>query len=101
MGAEALINPALFNGVGVVAVVLFVGVLIMKGHLVPGAIHKEAVAAAEGRTAEAEKRAERWEDVALKALKATERLAEPVETAAKVLTKLPNPAREQRDEVES
>lgn len=39
----------------------------------------------------AEDRADRWEAVALKALSATERLTEPVETAAKVLTKIPSP----------
>lgn len=94
---EAWVTSALANGVGVVSVVFFVGLLIMKGHLVPGKTHREAVAHHEKQAAKAEERAERWEGVALKALQATERLAEPVETAAKVLTKLPSPAQDGAD----
>lgn len=86
---EAWITPALANGVGVVGVVFFVGVLVMKGHLVPGKTHREAVLHARDVAMKAEERADRWEAVALRALSATERLTEPVETAAKVLTKIP------------
>ena len=92
---ETWVTPALANGVGVVGVVFFVGVLVMKGHLVPGKTHREALEHYRDNAAKAEKRADRWEQVALRALTATERLTEPVETAAKVLTKLPNPTREE------
>ena len=86
---EALLAPALANGVGVVAVVFIVGLLIWRGHLVPGPLHKEVVKHHKDATEEACKRADRWEATALQALSATEALAEPVETAVKVLTKFP------------
>lgn len=89
-----LLTPAFLNGAGVVSVVLVVGLLIFFGQLIPRKVHREAVALHQSQAKKAEERAERWEGVALKALQATERLAEPVETAAKVLTKLPNPARD-------
>lgn len=89
-----LLTPAFLNGAGVVSVVLVVGLLIFFGQLIPGRTHRAVVKAANDQTTKAEARAERWEDVALKALQATERLAGPVETAAKVLTKMPNPARD-------
>lgn len=92
-----LLTPAFLNGAGVVSVVLVVGLLIFFGHLVPGRIHRAAVQAANDQTTKAEERAERWEDVALMALRATEKLAVPVETAAKVLTRLPNPARDKAE----
>lgn len=88
---DAWITPALANGVGVVGVVFFVGVLIFRGHLVPGPWHRDALNAARDVAMKAEERADRWEAVALNALQATERLIEPVETAAKVLTKIPTP----------
>lgn len=91
---EAWITPALANGIGVVGVVFFVGGLVWRGHLVPRSLHREVVEHHKTHAVKAEARAERWESVALKALQATESLAEPVETAAKVLTKLPNPARD-------
>jgi hypothetical protein len=91
---DAWLTPAMANGIGVVGVVFLVGMLIMRGHLIPGKWHREALATAHGLAARAEERAERWESIALKALDATERLAEPVGVAAKVLTTLPNPSQE-------
>lgn len=88
---EAWITPALLNGVGVVGVVLIVGVLIWRGQLIPKATHVEILTASREAASRAEDRADRWEAVALKALDGTERLIEPVETAAKVLTKIPTP----------
>lgn len=82
-------DPVLANGVGVVGVVFMIGLLIMKGHLVPGPTHREALRIATEREAKAERRAERWEGVALRALDATERLTEPVVVATKVLTTIP------------
>lgn len=82
-------EPVLLNGVGVVSVVLMVGLLMMKGHLIPGSIHREALKQAHEREAKAESRADRWESVALRALDATERLTEPVVVATKVLTNIP------------
>ena len=92
---DPLITPALANGVGVVTVVVIVGLMVMRGSLVPGTIHREAVAAAKQETRKAEERAARWETVALSALRATEKLADPVAVTARVLTTLPNPAREE------
>lgn len=94
MDLVTLFGPAFLNGAGVITVVLFVGVLIMRGNLVPGAVHKEALANAHIQVARAEERADRWESVALRALDATERLTEPVVVATKVLSRLPNPSRE-------
>lgn len=88
---EAWITPALLNGVGVVGVVFFVGALIMRGHLVPGRTHAEFIGHAKAQIDRAEKRADRWEAVALRTLEATEKLAEPVEVASQVLTKIPQP----------
>lgn len=88
---DAWITPALANGIGVVGVVFLVGMMIMRGHLVPGRWHRDAVLHARDVAMKAEARADRWEAVALNALSATERLIEPVETAAKVLTKIPSP----------
>jgi hypothetical protein len=84
-----VLNPVLLNGAGVVGVVLMVGLLIMRGHLIPGATHREALMHAQEREAKAELRADRWEGVALRALDATERLTEPVVVATKVLTTIP------------
>lgn len=72
------------------SVVLMVGILIMRGHLIPGTWHREALRHAQEREAKAEARSDRWEAVALRALDATEKLTEPVEIAAKVMTRLPN-----------
>lgn len=91
---EEFITPALANGVGVVGVVFMVGVLIMRGYLIPGKWHREAIAAAQDQVSRAEERADRWETVALRALDATERLTEPVVVATRVLTELPNPSQE-------
>lgn len=87
------LNPVLWNGAGVVSVVLMVTVLIMRGHLIPGPWHREAIRIAQERETKADARADRWESVALRALDATERLTEPVEIAAKVMTQLPTPSR--------
>lgn len=84
-----ILNPVLLNGAGVVGVVLMVGLLIMRGHLIPGPWHREALKTAHEREAKAESRADRWEGVALRALDATERLTEPVVVATKVLTTIP------------
>lgn len=94
MDPVTIFGPAFLNGAGVITVVLFVGVLIMRGHLVPGKVHTDALNVAAKQVARAEERAERWESVALRALDATERLTEPVVVATKVLSRLPNPARE-------
>lgn len=91
---EAWITPAMANGVGVVGVVFMFGLLIIRGHLIPGRWHRDAIQAANDQVARAEERADRWESVALRALDATERLTEPVVVATKVLTRLPNPSQE-------
>lgn len=91
---DAWITPALLNGVGVVGVVVLVGLLIMRGHLIPGKWHREAIQAAQDQTDKAEVRADRWEAVALRALDATEKLTEPVTVAAKVMSKIPSAAQE-------
>ena len=83
------VNTAFLNGVGVVGVVLLVGLLIIKGQLIPGKWHRDAMTAAAEQITKAEGRADRWEGVALRALDATERLTEPVEIAAKVMTRIP------------
>lgn len=88
------VDPALANGIGVVGVVFVVGMMVVRGHLIPGRWHSEAIAAAQGQVDRAEERADRWEAVALRALDATERLTEPLEVTAKVLTKLPQPSQE-------
>ena len=88
---EAWIATAVANGYDVVGVIFIVGVLLFRGHLVPGPIHRQALKVAHQAADRAEARADRWEAVALKALDGTERLIEPVETAAKVLTKIPTP----------
>jgi hypothetical protein len=88
---EAWITPALANGIGVVGVVFIFGVLIWRGQLIPKTTHNEILHASRDAAMRAEERADRWEAVALNALQATERLIEPVETAAKVLTKIPTP----------
>ena len=90
-GLGEWLTPSAADGVGVVAVVLFVGLLLFRGALVPGPQHRAALQSANDAAAKAEARADRWEAVALRALTATERLTEPVETAAKVLTKIPSP----------
>lgn len=82
-------SAAFLNGLGVVGVVLLVGLLIMRGYLIPGSWHRDAMKTCQEQTAKAEARADRWEAVALKALNATERLTEPVEIAAKVMTRIP------------
>jgi hypothetical protein len=84
-----LLTPALLNGLGVVGVVLLVGLLIFRGLLIPVGWHRDALNAASKQIDKAEARADRWEAVALRALDATERLTEPVEIAAKVMTRLP------------
>ena len=89
------ISASFLNGLGVVGVVLLVGLLIMRGHLIPGKWHRDAMTAAADQIAKAEERADRWETVALRALDASERLAEPVGVAAKVLTTLPSPPQEE------
>ena len=89
-----LVSPVVFNGVGVVGVIVFVGTLIMRSHLIPGKWHREALGEAKEATQKAENRADRWEQVALRALDATERLTGPVATTAKVLTQFPNPSKE-------
>lgn len=94
---DPFLTPALYNGVGVVTVIVLVGLAVMRGKLVPGETHREALKAAAEQVRKAEDRADRWEAVALQVLRATERLAEPVSTAAKVLTTLPNPSRERAD----
>lgn len=91
---DSLLTPALANGAGVVTVVLIVGLMVMRGNLVPGRTHREALRESAKREAKAEDRADRWEQVALQTLRATERLAEPMAVTAKVLTKLPNPSQE-------
>jgi hypothetical protein len=75
---------------GVVGVVVFVGLLIMRGYLVPKRVHEERINDIQAERDKAEKRADRWEGVALRALDATERLTEPLGVAAKVLTTLPH-----------
>lgn len=92
-------SSALLNGVGVVGVVLLVGGLIMRGHLIPGSWHREAMAQANDLVVKAEARADRWEAVALRALDATERLTVPVTVTAKVLSKMPNLSLEEGDEL--
>lgn len=89
-----LVNPALANGVGVVGVVFMVGVLIMRGHLIPGRTHREVINNAAEAVSKAEERADRWEAVALRALSATEQMVEPMAVTAKVLTKLPSPTQD-------
>ena len=91
MDLAAIFNAAFLNGVGVVGVVFLVGLLVMRGHLIPGRTHREFVGHAREQIDKAEKRADRWEAVALRTLEATERLAEPVDVAAKVLTTIPRP----------
>ena len=88
---DAWITAAIANGYDVVGVVLIVGLLLFRGALIPGPIHRQALKVAHLAAERAEARADRWEAVALKALDGTERLIEPVETAAKVLTKIPTP----------
>jgi hypothetical protein len=94
---EAWITPALANGIGVVGVVFVFGVLIWRGYLVPRPSHLELVQLHQHNAENAEERADRWEAVAVRALDATEKLTEPVVVAAKVMTKLPNPAQEGAD----
>lgn len=84
---------AISNGAGVVGVVVLMGWLIVRGHLIPGKWHREAIAQARESVSKAEERADRWESVALRALDATEKLAQPVAVSARVLTQLPNPSR--------
>lgn len=84
-----VLSAPFLNGLGVVGVVLLVGILIMRGVLIPGSWHREAMRIAGTRELKAEERADRWEAVALRALDATERLTEPVEIAAKVMTRIP------------
>ena len=86
------LTPGAHDAVGAVGVCLVAAFSIMRGHLIPGKTHREALAAVESRVAEAESRANRWEGVALKALDATERLTEPVAISARVLERLPNPS---------
>lgn len=86
---QEILNVVDLDGVGVVAVVLLVGLLIMRGHLIPGKWHRDAMTTAAVQIEKAESRADRWETVALRALDATERLTEPVEIAAKVMTRIP------------
>lgn len=83
------VSATFLNGLGVVGVVLLVGLLIIRGHLIPGKWHRDAMQTQADQIVKAENRADRWEGVALRALDATERLAEPVEIAAKVMTRLP------------
>lgn len=92
---EAWITSAFMNGAGVAGVVLFMGMMVVTGRLVPRRMFLERIEA-ERRISEREGiRADRWEAVALRSLEATEKLTEPLDVAAKVLTKLPNPAREE------
>jgi hypothetical protein len=77
------------NGIGVVGVVLMVGLMIMRGHLIPGKWHRDAIDDCHKQIGAAEARADRWEAVALRVLEATEKLAEPVAVGAKVLTTIP------------
>lgn len=88
---EAWIAAIVANGYDAAAVVLVVGILMFRGQLISGPEHRRALKVAHDVANRAEDRADRWEAVALKALDATERLTEPVETAAKVLTKIPTP----------
>ena len=88
------LNPIAFNGVGVVGVIVFVGMLVIRGHLIPGRWHRGALAEAKEAIEKAEQRADRWEQVALRALDATEQLTGPVATTAKVLAKFPNPSKD-------
>lgn len=90
-----LLTPAFLNGAGVVSVVLVVGLLIWFGQLIPRKLHLAHLKVVQQQADKADERADRWEAVALRVLDATERLAEPVEVTAKVLTKLPNPARDE------
>jgi hypothetical protein len=83
------VELAMANGIGVVGVVLMVGLMIMRGHLIPGKWHRESIADCHKQIEAAEARADRWEAVALKALNATEQLAEPVAVGAKVLSTIP------------
>jgi hypothetical protein len=89
------VELALANGIGVVSVVFGVGMLVIRGYLIPGKWHRESMQDAHDQVARAEERADRWEAVALRALDATERLTEPTAVAAKVLSQLPNPAADQ------
>ena len=86
-----LISAGAANGIGVVGVVLIVGGLIWRGYLVPRPAHLELVNLHKDSCAKAEQQRDRWEAVALKALNASEQLAEPMTVTAKVLTKLPTP----------
>jgi hypothetical protein len=86
---DSYLSAAFLNGAGVVSVVLAMGFLVFRGHLIPGKWHREALNTAADRITKAEERADRWEAVALRALDATERLTEPVVVATKVLTTIP------------
>lgn len=92
---EDWISMPLSNGIGVVGVIVVIGFAVMKGLLIPGKWHREAMARCDQLIERAEQRADRWEAVALQALHATERLTEPVSVAAKVITKLPNTTQEE------
>lgn len=82
---EAWLTPTTFDRVSVVSVVLLVGWLVWTGHLVPGRTHREMLKAARRDLEKAEERAERWETVALRSLKAAELLSEPVAVGASVI----------------
>lgn len=76
----------LLNGGGVVSVIVVMGLLVITDKLV---WHKRLKAA--------EARADRWEQIALTSLGVAEKLTVHAEVSNEVLTRLPDPALEERE----
>lgn len=81
--------PSIGAGGLLAVVVLTVFRMVVKGQLVPGRTHREALEAEQERTRAAEREAARWEQLALKAMGQTDQLLPVAEVTQRVVSALP------------
>lgn len=81
--------PSIGAGGLLAVVVLTVFRMVVKGQLIPGRTHREALEAERDRTRAAEREADRWEQLALKAMGQTDQLLPVAEVTQRVVSALP------------